>query len=177
MNEHKIIFTGTMGAGKTTAIAAISETPIVSTDMANSDTAQHAKASTTVAMDFGTITIDEGEVVRLYGTPGQERFQFMWKILAKGALGVVILVDNSRPNPLDDIRLYLDEFRELIANAGAVIGVTCMDKSTTPTLDQYYDVLAARQLVLPIFPVDARKKDDVLTLLESLFTYLESDAQ
>lgn len=94
MTEYKILFTGTMGAGKTTAIAAISEMSPVMTDVLNSD-ASVAKARTTVGLDFGVLTLDSGDRVRLFGTPGQTRFDFLWKILAKNALGLIILTDNS----------------------------------------------------------------------------------
>lgn len=177
MSEFKIIFTGAMGSGKTTAIAAISETEVVSTDMGNSATDEHEKATTTVAMDFGSITLDDGGIVRLYGTPGQRRFEFMWGILSKGALGLVILVDNSRERPLEDLAIYLDNFAGLIEDTGAVIGVTCTDKGPGPALDEYYEVLLQRKLILPVFPIDARKKTDVLTLLEALFSYLEAVAR
>jgi signal recognition particle receptor subunit beta len=120
--EHKILFTGTMGAGKTTAIAAVSEIAPIRTEVRNSD-ASVAKATTTVGLDYGELTLDNGEKLRLYGTPGQIRFDFMWRILARGALGLVILVDNSRPDPLADLDVYLDGFAELIEKTACVIGV------------------------------------------------------
>ena len=70
MNEYKILFTGTMGAGKTTAIASVSETPPIMTDVANTDTSV-AKARTTVGLDFGMLTLDSGDRIRLFGTLGQ----------------------------------------------------------------------------------------------------------
>ena len=109
MIEHKILFSGTMGAGKTTAIAAVSEIGPLSTDVRNTDESV-AKATTTVGLDYGELTLDNGERLRLYGTPGQPRFAFMWDILARGALGLVILIDNSRPDPLADLDVYLDGY-------------------------------------------------------------------
>ena len=85
MNEYKILITGTMGAGKTTAIAAISEVPPIMTDVQNNDTS-NSKLTTTVGLDYGELSLDGGDKLRIYGTPGQERFAFMWKVLAKGAL-------------------------------------------------------------------------------------------
>ena len=69
MTEHKILFTGTMGAGKTTAIAAVSEIPPMRTDVRNTDDSV-SKATTTVGLDYGELTLDNGEKLRLYGTPG-----------------------------------------------------------------------------------------------------------
>ena len=104
MNEYKILFTGAMGAGKTTAISAVSETPPVVTDVHNSDLSV-AKARTTVGLDFGQFTLDNGDRIRLFGTPGQTRFDFLWKILSKNALGIIILTDNSSRDPLADLSI------------------------------------------------------------------------
>ena len=71
--EYVVLAAGPMGAGKTTAIAALSEIPVVSTDAVNTDLARNAKATTTVALDYGEITLGDGDKVRLYGVPGQER--------------------------------------------------------------------------------------------------------
>ncbi len=173
MSELKFIFTGTPGAGKTTAIAAISDIPPVITDTRTTDDLADTKDATTVAMDFGEFTLDSGETIRLYGTPGQKRFDFMWKILTQGGLGLIILVDNTRPDPLRDLDIYLDNFAEFIEETGAVIGVTRMDLDDRTSLDHYYDHLYGKNIHLPLFETDVRKKDDVLILLDSLMTCLE----
>ena len=80
MSELKILISGTTGAGKTTAIRAVSEIAPVSTDVRNTDAAVD-KALTTAGMDYGELTLDNGEKLYLYGTPVQERFDFMWNIL------------------------------------------------------------------------------------------------
>lgn len=171
--EHKILFTGTMGAGKTTAISSVSGIKMVNTEAANRDKGLFAKATTTVGFDYGEIGLDDGSVLRLYGTPGQRRFEFMWKIIAKGALGLIVLVDNSRPDPLDDLAIYLRNFKSLVSKGGAVIGVGRMEENPSPTIDDYYDFLAQQDLILPTFDVDVRKPDDVLMLLDVLFSMLE----
>ena len=89
MSEYKIVFTGTVGAGKTTAIAAISESRPVVTDVPNTD-GSVAKQLTTVGLDFGMVTLEGGQRLRLFGTPGQARFDFLWAILARNALGLVV---------------------------------------------------------------------------------------
>ena len=83
--EHIILFAGPMGAGKTTAIRTLSDIPVVSTEAANTDRAQSDKETTTVALDYGEISVSDEEKVRLYGIPGQRRFEFMWKILRERA--------------------------------------------------------------------------------------------
>jgi signal recognition particle receptor subunit beta len=173
MREYKIVFTGTMGAGKTTAIAAISETPPVVTDVANND-ASLAKARTTVGLDFGQLTLDTGDRLRLFGTPGQARFDFMWRILAQNALGIIILVDNSRPDPLADLDAYLQGFSEVLAHTPCTVGVGRMDAHTQPGLDAYSDRLEQHGLVLPVLAVDVRRREDVALLIDTLLSQMES---
>lgn len=173
MTPLKFIFTGTPGAGKTTAIAAISDFPPISTDAFATDDLQDVKEQTTVAMDFGELTLESGERIGLYGTPGQERFKYMWEILIKGGLGLIILVDNSRPHPTDDLKIYLDNFRQFILETGAVIGVTRADLNAQTTVADYQDVLEQEGFILPILEIDARLKEDVLLLLDMLMATVE----
>jgi len=93
----KIIVTGPFAAGKTQFIKTISEIDVVETEkVITSKDEKDVKDFTTVAMDFGRITIDKDLVLYLFGTPGQSRFEFMWDILSEGALGVVVLVDSTK---------------------------------------------------------------------------------
>ncbi len=108
----KVVVTGPFAAGKTTLIRAISEITVLSTDRPiSSDDEAARKAETTVAMDFGRITIDEDLVLYLFGTPGQRRFDFMWEILSEGMLGFVVLVDSTRPETFREAKRILDTFR------------------------------------------------------------------
>lgn len=172
MKEYKVIFTGTMGAGKTTAIASISETAPIVTDVLNTDT-DSAKKNTTVGMDFGQLTLDNGDRIRLFGTPGQLRFEFMWRILAQNALGLIILIDNSRPNPIADLDMYLDNFAKELETMPCSVGIGRMDNHTTPSLDDFAFHMEKRGLVLPVLPVDVRKKDEVVMLLDTMLAQLE----
>jgi len=171
--EHKILFTGTTGAGKTTAIRAVSEVVPINTDVRNTDP-EFAKAMTTAGLDYGELTLDKGEKLRLYGTPGQHRFNFMWSILARGALGVVILVDNSRPQPLDDLDAYLQGFRQLIDEGACVIAVGRLDSHPHPGLERYARHLEARHVLCPVVDTDVREAAQVVQLLELLLLQLES---
>ena len=169
----KIIFTGPMGAGKTTAIGSISDIPPISTEVRCSDDAQLRKETTTVAMDYGYFSLDDGSRVHLYGTPGQERFDYMWTILTKGGIGLVLLLDNARPDPLADLTFYLDAFKDFIQQTGAVIGVTRMDVSNHTSLDDYRNTLFARDQIFPVFEVDARQPNDVKILIHALLAILQ----
>ncbi|MDP9607435.1 ATP/GTP-binding protein [Variovorax sp. NFACC27] len=171
--EHKILFTGTMGAGKTTAIAAVSEIAPVRTEVRNSDTSV-AKATTTVGLDYGELTLDNGEKLRLYGTPGQMRFDFMWRILARGALGLVILVDNSRPDPLADLEVYLDGFSELIDRTACVVAVGRTETHPEPGLDAYAQRMQDKGVLRPVLPANVTDPQQVVQLLELLLLQLEA---
>ena len=172
MAEHKILFSGTTGAGKTTAIGKVSEIPPLSTDVRNTDSGL-AKTWTTVGLDYGEVTLEGGDKLRLYGTPGQERFDFMWKILSRGALGLVILIDNSQPDPLADLDMYLSGFAELIQNTACVVAVGRTEIHTQPDLEAFCTHMAARGVLCPVLPIDVRERDQVVGLLELLLMQLE----
>lgn len=172
-NEHKILFAGPMGSGKTTAIGAISEIEPIRTEAVNTTPEIHAKPTTTVGFDYGELSLDGGEKLRLYGTPGQDRFSTLWDILARGALGVVILVNHSRSQSVQELGHLLDSFADLIARTGGVIGVTHTDLDPDRSFGSYYECLEQRSLILPILPVDARARDDVARLIDLLLSMLE----
>ncbi|MBX3655094.1 MAG: ATP/GTP-binding protein [Ramlibacter sp.] len=173
MIEHKIIFTGTTGAGKTTAIAAVSEITPLNTDVRNTDP-EVLKAMTTTGLDYGELTLGQNEKLRLYGTPGQQRFDFMWKVLGRGALGLVILIDNSQPRPLEDLDAYLDGFANLISEGACVIAVGRLDTHPNPGLDVYSLHLEKRNVLCPVIGADVRDATQVIQLLELLLLQLES---
>lgn len=175
MSEIKLIISGPMGAGKTTAIRALSEIEPISTEVANTDKREHSKTDTTVALDYGERTLSSGEKLRIYGTPGQARFDFMWRILAEDALGVILLLDNSRSEPLQDLRLFVSAFTGLIARGALVVAVGRMESHPVPTLDDYIGELEKLDLWVPVMPADVRRADDVAMVCELLFQQLESN--
>lgn len=172
--EIKVVITGTVGAGKTTAIQAIcGGESIVTTEMKATDGVGRKKDTTTVAMDYGEISLPEGEKLRIYGTPGQERFRYMWEILARGALGFIILVDRNRRDPVADLDIYLENFDEHIRQSAGVVGVT-KEVADNDRIDQALrDHLNKRGFCLPLFSVDPRQGDQVALLLETLISQLE----
>jgi hypothetical protein len=171
--EHKIIFTGPVGAGKTTAISSISDIPVVATEAKATDETALRKANTTVAMDYGVLNVGDGAKVHLYGTPGQERFSFMWDILTVGGIGLVLMIDNGREDPLADMEFYLNAFRKFIEKNQVVIGITRMDTKPRPGLYTFHTKLAEMNLNPPVFEVDARERGDVKTLLVALLAMLD----
>lgn len=173
--EHKIIFAGPMGAGKTTAIAAVSDIDVVSTESKATDEVALRKTNTTVAMDYGVLFLEDGGNVHLYGTPGQERFSFMWDILTDGGMGLVLMLDQARPNPLVDLMLYLTAFRPFIDRTGGAVavGVSRMDLVPGSSLVPVREKIQSLGLNVPVFEVDARQRRDVKQLLLALLVNLD----
>lgn len=173
---NKVLFTGPVGAGKTTAIRTLSDSLPVMTDEIATDHTKQRKTNTTVAMDYGVLHLDHNEIVHLYGTPGQDRFDFMWEILRDGALGLLLLMDNARPDPLGDLHHFLDAYEPFIATTAVAIGITRTDVQAEPRRQAYVDVVASRGLHCPVFTIDAREYDEVSLLLQSLLFCLDPQA-
>ncbi len=168
MSDLKIIFAGPVGAGKTTAIASISDEPPVRTDEAASDMTKKKKKQTTVAFDYGVMNLDGNEKIHLYGTPGQERFDFMWDILKKNALGLVLLLDSTRKDPVRDMLFFIDAFKSLIDDTSLAIGITRTDMLQSPDLNVYNRKMQELKYRPAVFEVDAREKQDVSLLVQAL---------
>ncbi len=173
MSNYKIIFSGPVGAGKTTAISALSDTPIISSNEQATDMTRERKRETTVAMDYGIMKLDGDERIHLYGTPGQERFNFMWEILVEGGIGLILLLNNNRPDPFKDLKFFLESFEDFITDTAVAIGVTRMDEAQTPSLEDYHEYLETENRKFPVFEVDARERADVSLLVEALLYSLD----
>ena len=119
------------------------------------------------------IRLGPKEKVHLYGTPGQERFDFMWDILTKGGIGLVLLLDNTRPAPFEDLRFYVTSFRDFIESTRLVVGVTQMDLQPVPVIEEYGRRLRELDLMAPVYEVDARRRDDVSMLIQSLLLSID----
>lgn len=171
----KIVITGPFGAGKTTLIRTISEITVLSTERELSSAAETRadKAQTTVAMDFGRIGIDSDLVLYLFGTPGQDRFEFMWEVLGEGMLGYVLVLDASRPESVTEARTILAAFRKM----APVPFVVAVNRSEGLGPDEEMKVRVDLDLEpsIPIVPCDATDKSSVkVVLLALLHAVLES---
>lgn len=126
MEILRVVITGTVGAGKTSFIRTISEIEVVDTDRRATDETAQLKGNTTVAFDFGRLTIGPEQAMHLYGTPGQSRFDFMWDILIRKAHAYILLVNASRPRDLRNGRRILN-FMNQRAQIPMIIGLSHMD--------------------------------------------------
>lgn len=175
----KILISGGFGVGKTTTVGALSEisplsteAPMTSASIGIDDAgAGSQKTTTTVAMDFGRVTIDDSIILYMFGTPGQDRFGFMWNDLADGALGGIVLVDPSR---LDDCFVALDYFEKI--HLPYVVAVNQFAGRRAMTLDDVRHAVNIEADV-PVIPIDARDREQVKTAVLTLLNVILARAK
>ncbi|HEX6922142.1 MAG TPA: ATP/GTP-binding protein [Actinomycetes bacterium] len=174
----KVVVTGPFAAGKTTLIRTISEITVLSTERGITDGTRRRKAETTVAMDFGRITIDQDLVLYLFGTPGQDRFDFMWEILGEGMIGYLLLVDADREESIGEAAGILDAFRRM-ARVPYVVALNRASGDDHALVHQVRERLDVPSDVA-ILACDATDKDSVknvlLALLYAVLDEVEAEA-
>lgn len=171
---YKLIIAGPVGAGKTAAIEVLSDKGVVTTDEIASDDVKFMKKTTTVAMDYGVMVLDSGEQVRIYGTPGQKRFDFMWEILSENALGLILLLNAEEPNPVADLDYYLDAFSPLIKSSALVVGVTHAENMPWNLHELLSQRLVERGIAANVMIVDARNREEMRRMVRSLVYMISS---
>ena len=170
----KIVIVGGFGVGKTTMVGSVSEIRPLSTEEVMTEASRgvddasrvRGKTTTTVAFDFGRISIDETSVLYLFGAPGQERFWYVWDQLFSGSLGAVVLVDTRR---LADSWYAIDRLE--YHGMPFVVAVNRFDEGSRPPIDRVRDALALPDDV-PVVDCDARQRESSKQVLITLVKYL-----
>jgi len=172
MQTVKMVVTGPFNAGKTAFIRSMSEIDVVSTERRISAMVEKTvKESTTVAMDFGRITVDEDLVLYLFGTPGQKRFDFMWEILSEGMLGFIVMVDSTRPETFREARSILETFRAY-APTPYVVAANKQDIEDAWELDDMRHALRLDSKVKLLSCIATSRDSVKAVLLELLYSIL-----
>ncbi len=172
MQTVKIVVTGPFSSGKTQFIQTISEIEVVETEQRITRPEERIKDQTTVAMDFGRITVDDDLVLHLFGTPGQRRFDFMWEVLSEGMLGFVVLLDSVRPETFREARDILSTFRSY----APVPYIVAANKQDLADAWSPADLRIALRIpaAVKMVPCVATQQESVKhTLLELLYSILE----
>ena len=176
MQTVKMVVTGPFNAGKTEYIQTVSEIDVVSTEKKISSEAEKIKSATTVAMDFGRITVDDDLVLYLFGTPGQKRFDFMWEIVSEGMLGFIVMVDSTRPETFREARSILETFRAY-APTPYIVAANKQDLEDAWEVDDMRIALRLDPAIklLPTVSIDKESvKNTLLELLQTIISKLDS---
>lgn len=171
--DAKIAFIGQPGAGKTTCISALSEVTPVSTDVGCTDELASLKETTTVALDYGELPLDEGGRLLLYGLPGQSRFHFMFDVIRDGLLGIVVLVDGASPRAVEGLAETLEAYAEELRELPCVIAINKLDAPPRALLERCLKLLREHSLKTPVCTIDARRREDIVRVAELLLTVYE----
>jgi small GTP-binding protein len=172
MQTVKIVVTGPFSAGKTQFIQTISEIDVVTTERKITRAEDLIKDQTTVAMDFGRITVDENLVLYLFGTPGQRRFDFMWEVLSEGMLGFIVLLDSVRPETFREARSILSTFRSY-ASVPYIVAANKQDLEDAWSPEDLRIALRIPDSIKMVPCVATERGTVKQTLLELLYSILE----
>ena len=175
MQTVKMVVTGAAHAGKTQFVRSLSEVPVVSTERKAVDETRLLKSETTVAIDFGRLAVASDLILDLYGAPGQRRFDFLWEILAEGALGLIVVVDSTRPETFRETLRIIEFFQE-IRPAPFIVAANKQDQPNAWSPDELRLALRLPDHVQVLPCVASERERCKRVALELLYALMETAA-
>ena len=165
--SHQVVFAGPFGVGKTTALRAVSDIPVVNTDVASSEITPEAmaqgKATTTIAFDYGEWIFPDGKRVSLIGVPGQDRFEAMWDVIIPRSSAIVLWVYGDRDPNLRECAKWLNALAQRKAVARLAVAVTRVaDHESEAVLGPFRDLISQFHPLAPVITADPRNPSDVM---------------
>lgn len=170
----KLVIAGPVGAGKTTFIRSLGDVEPVATEMPLIDGAMGDKTTTTVALDFSMVSMDEGEPLLIYGLPGQAHFGFMRSIILEGAVGAVLLLRATDPDLEAHCREWLSDLCDLAPDLPLIVAVTHTDQAQGFSLKPLRAAVAVHGRIAPVFTFDAREREQVRHVVRAMLVAAEA---
>ena len=166
--KNRLIVTGSPGSGKSSFLSSVSDSdPVFSNVFQNAPHLSHSDDDKGIMLDYGSLVLDSDRKLEIYATPGQKRFQFMWKALSRKAMGLVVTIDNRRANPVGDMHMYLENFDGMIDPRAIVVALNHADEGGASP-EEFEESLSEKGFLLPIIPFDPRSKDESLYVMAVL---------
>ena len=174
--KNRLIITGPPKSGKTEFLKnlsdiVISESNVFENTPINIDNGSLGNES--IMLDYGEIFLNEDRVLELYAAPGQKRFKYIWKNLARRSVGLIILIDNRRSNPINDLDIYLDNFSTLVDADSIIIGINYSNTQGGMNLYDFNDHLEEKELNIPVIPINPCNRHDNLYALSILLSGID----
>lgn len=169
----KLVLAGPVGAGKTTALRSLSDVAPVSTEMPLTDGPMGEKTTTTVALDFAAVVLDDGTPLQMFGLPGQEHFSHMRDIVMTGALGVILLLPGDDPDIAGHCRHWMAAVHGIDPEMVLVVGITKTDLAPGFRMDTVRKALCGSPVPVPVFTIDARDREQTTQLVRALLLSIE----
>lgn len=172
---HQVVFVGPFGVGKTTALRAVSDIPVVNTDVASSEVSAEAmaqgKTTTTAGFDYGEWRFPDDTRVSLIGVPGQDRFEAMWDVMLPRSSAIVLWLYGDRDPQLLECAKWLNALaqRQAVSRLAVAVTRTSSEAARTP-LERYRDMISRYHPLAPVMTADPRRPTDVLQVITMALT-------
>ncbi len=170
--RNRLLVSGSPKSGKSCLVRSLADSEMISSNIYQNAPHLAPEGTDEVMLDYGETALDDDRFLEIYGTPGQRRFQFMWKTLCTRAIGLIIMIDNRRPNPLGDLQIYLENFDGLLDRRSIVVGLNYADAPGGLSPRDYAEFLHDAGWRIPVVPIDPRVKADGLYILSVLLACL-----